>query len=147
LLLLSLAVASAGALATTQNWSVRSVNGSCELESAAVPINDGYLDISVTLQFSGEGLRGVTPSNIDMGVGEPRLLVDGKALDTRISVNKQTDVLIDGDMTMLGEHFMRGGEAQLLLSFWPSWPVTGVKEINYSLKGFTAAWKQYQQCL
>ena len=129
------------------NWAVRSGNGPCALESAAIPVNDGYLDISVQLRFSRDGLRGITPSTIDPEGDHLGLRVDDKVVTTRVAIEGQTDVRLEGDIDEIATRFQRGGEAELSLRFWPSWPVTGTQAVKFSLKGFTAAWKQYQQCL
>jgi len=145
--LLALACTVAIAKDTVPNWTVRTLDGTCALESVAQPVNDGYLDITVQLRFSRSGLRALTPSTIDVEGGHLGLLVDAEPLPLKATVDDETDVVFDGDMAMIGEHFVRGGTAQLRLRFWPTWPVTGTKPIDYSLKGFTLAWKQYQQCL
>lgn len=134
------------AVSAVQGWSVVKADGSCRLESALAPINDGYMDIQVQLRFDGQGLWALTPSTIDTEGDFLGLQVDDKAVNVAATVEAATNVLFSGDIDAAAQGFVRGGEAQLLLRFWPTWPITGTKTIRYSLKGFTAAWKDYAQC-
>ena len=149
LLLLSASGAQAERRAVTagvQGWSVVNGNGSCQLKSAVAPISDGYLEIDVQLRFEARGLRVITPSTIDTEGDHLALEVDGDAVNVSASVEGGTDVLFSGDIDAIGKRFVRGGEADVRLRFWPTWPVTGTKTVRYNLRGFTAAWKQYLQC-
>jgi hypothetical protein len=62
------------------------------------------------------------------------------------SVVRDTNVVFETGALTLVEQFIAGSNATLQLRFWPTWPSTGPKTVEFSLIGFTKAHNQMKEC-
>jgi hypothetical protein len=115
----------------------------CRIESEKAPVNDGYQ--KVTAQII------VTPNNVVQIVSESNF--DGGSGDIGVQVDKNVFVKFDkviGDKVAVFEtsapilipQFKAGLRARAQLRYWPTWPVTGTHDADFSLIGFTKAYEE-----
>ena len=119
----------------------------CLLESATRVIDDGQTQTPVKLIYNGKALYAQTRSRIDVTYPDVGLQVDHKELFSVDSVYKQKTAVFSRQVADIHEQFIVGLKARLYLGFWPTWPKTGTRKIEFSLIGYTRADKQYEKCV
>jgi hypothetical protein len=145
--LLVLGLAGAATRADASNWGrelrydPQSNQSSCVLVSATHRIHDGYQDTPVHLELDEEALRVISDSNFDTTGDPPDLSVDGGAFIPADAVVGATKLAFTRERDTIVEQFINGSTAQLRLRFWPTWPATGDKNVTFSLRGFTRAYR------
>ena len=128
-----------------QNWRV-SEQSPCFLFTPVKSIDDGQGQTPVALRLDATRLHVTTNSNIDAEFGDLGISVDGNDMVLIDSVVRETNVVFEAGVSSLVEQFIAGRAATVQLRFWPTWPSTGPKTVEFSLIGFTKAHKQMQQC-
>lgn len=144
---LTLCLSGAAVQADAPNWlrQVRNnaINGDneCVLTSVTQTLFDGYQNTRVHIELNASGLEVISDSNFDIG-GEPLgLAVDGGPFVAADGLEGETRLRFNHDVDRLVELFIKGNSAQMRLRFWPTWPATGDKTVNFSLIGFTKAYR------
>ena len=135
--------------AAAADWAVRQATAgspACVLETADITVHDGYQDTWVRLNINDERLLVMTDSNIDTGLGDTALQVDGKAVIPADAAVDEKNLRFDSDMPAIIEQFRKGNRVRVYLRFWPSYPVTQRYEAAFSLAGFTRTWNDYIEC-
>ena len=136
----------------TESWMVSMeedpINKSnvCLLISKTYTIEDGQTTTPVQLIYNGEKLLAKTKSDIDMTYPNIGLQVDthDQHKITRV-YNKNIAVFADTDHS-IHQQFIDGHRARLTLGFWPTWPQTHSRTINFSLIGYTKAHTLFKKC-
>jgi hypothetical protein len=128
-----------------QHWRV-SDSSPCFLFTPVKSIDDGQGETPVALRLDAKRLYVTTSSNIDAEFGDLGISVDGKDMVMIDSVVRGTNVVFEAGVPILVEQFIAGRNATLQLRFWPTWPSTGPKTVDFSLIGFTKAHNQMQEC-
>jgi len=140
-------------LATTGNayasWTLDStgMSGECALVSPVVTIDDGHGDTRIQLKLNSNQLLVTTDSNIDNTMNDLGLRVDDKTFISISEVLNTTHVNFEQNrVDEIIKQFIPGRRVFLHLRFWPTWPSTGIKTVEFSLIGFTRAFKALPQC-
>jgi hypothetical protein len=128
-----------------ENWRV-SESSPCFLFTPVKSIDDGQGETPVALRLDAKRLYVTTNSNIDAEFGDLGISVDGKDMILVDSVVRDTNVVFETGALTLVEQFIAGSNATLQLRFWPTWPSTGPKTVEFSLIGFTKAHNQMKEC-
>ncbi len=131
------------------NWSLDSagLSGECALVSPIVTIDDGHGNTQVQLKLNNNRMLIITDSNIDNSMNDLGLRVDDKAFLGISEVVNTTHVSFEQDrIDEIIKQFVPGRRVFVHLRFWPTWPSTGIKTVEFSLIGFTRAFKALPQC-
>ncbi len=131
--------------AEEKNWRI-SDSSPCFLFTPVKSIDDGQGETPIALRLDAESLHVTTSSNIDAEFGDLGISVDGKDMVNADSVVRETNVVFESGLQTLVEQFIAGRTATLQLRFWPTWPTTGPKTVEFSLIGFTRAYKDMANC-
>lgn len=130
-------------------WHVQRVNDGgtvkCRMESEKAPINDGYQKVTAQILVTAAGeVKVVSESTFDGGVpGEVGVQVDKNAFVKMDKLAGDKTVLFDAATNaLLVQQFKAGLRARVQLRFWPTWPVTGSHDAEFSLIGFTKAYEE-----
>lgn len=146
----SLALALAGpVLAQQENWSMGADIGytpACVLVSPEVTIDDGQGDTPIRLEIDQQRLLARTGSNIDVEFGDLGVIVDDGEFIPPDRVVGDTDLEFRERAGEIVKSFIAGRRARLQFRFWPTWPTTGVKTAEFSLIGFTRAYRRLAEC-
>lgn len=140
------------AQALAQNWSVKLGRDGirdqaiCLLESTTLQVHDGQTTTPINLVYNGEVIIAVTKSNIDLSYQGVGLQVDQQAAHAVDSLYKQTRVIFEKTANDIIQEFIKGREVRLVLGFWPSWPKTKTVTSHFSLRGFSHAYRAFQDC-
>ena len=111
----------------------------CLLSSTPQITSDGYDTTPVTLVFNGNSLLVITESEIDLSFGDLRLAVDENSPLRTEKLDRNMTLVFDREVPELIRQFREGGEATVYLRFWPTWPVTELFPVKFSLIGFSKA--------
>ena len=130
---------------TELNWRV-SDSSPCFLFTPVKSIDDGQGQTPVALRLDANALHVTTSSNIDPEFDDLGITVDDKDMIVIDSVVRETNVVFETKVDALVEQFIAGRNAKLQLRFWPTWPSTGPKTVEFSLMGFTKAHNQMKAC-
>jgi hypothetical protein len=127
-------------------WHVQRVTDAsglkCRMESEKVPINDGYQKVTAQIFVtSGNVVQIVSESVFDAGSGDIGVQVDKDAFVKADKLATEKMVLFEGAASVLIPQFKAGLRARAQLRFWPTWPVTGTHDAEFSLIGFTKAYE------
>jgi len=131
--------------AEDNNWRI-SDSSPCFLFTPVKSIDDGQGETPVALRLDARSLHVTTNSKIDAEFGDLGISVDGKDMVNADSVVRETNVMFESGLQALVEQFIAGRTATLQLRFWPTWPTTGPKTVEFSLIGFTKAYKDMANC-
>lgn len=151
-LLVVLALLFTGAAAAEANWIAKPVfdpikdQTRCMLESVKQVLNDGYQDTEIVLRVDERALLVVTKSNINAGKGDIGLQVDDHEFIPMDKVYLEQNIVFEKDIANIIEQFKKGLKAKFTLRFWPTYPDTGPKTLNFSLIGFTKAYGDLADC-
>ncbi|MCB1774510.1 MAG: hypothetical protein KDI88_12905 [Gammaproteobacteria bacterium] len=128
-------------------WLTRSAGADGCILFAEVPeVDDGYSLTPVRVEIIGSRLTVLTESNIDTTLGPLGLSVDGGTFMQADRVESGTNLVFEDQVQEMVQAFIRGSNARLTLRFWPTWPQTGDKQVDFSLKGFTQAYNSALTC-
>jgi len=111
----------------------------CLLSSTPQIVSDGYDTTPVTLVFNGDSLLVITESEIDPSFGDLQLAVDENPPIRTDKLDHDMTLVFDREVPELIQQFRKGGEVTAYLRFWPTWPVTQLFPVKFSLIGFSKA--------
>ncbi len=111
----------------------------CLLSSAPQITSDGYDTTPVTLVFNGNDLLVVAESEIDRSFGDLQLVVDQNPPFHADRLDHNMTLVFDREVPELIQQFRKGSEVTAYLRFWPTWPVTQLFPVKFSLIGFSKA--------
>lgn len=83
---------------------------------------------------------------LDASFADIRIIVDGKSPIPMDALKGEKVAAFEAGAATLIEQFIKGRALTLQLRFWPTWPQTGVKTIEFSLNGFTKAQREMSAC-
>lgn len=118
----------------------------CLLLSTKQTTKDGQTTTPVGFIYNGKQFLVKTESNIDLSYADSGLSVDSRATHGIDRLYKKTDAVFESEADTIRDEFIRGLRARLTLGFWPTWPKTHSYHIDFDLRGFTAAYNQFQHC-
>jgi hypothetical protein len=112
----------------------------CLLSSDPQITSDGYDSTPVTLIFNGTSLLAVTESELDISFNDLQLVVDKEPpFHSDKLEHKKMTLVFDQDLPGLTQKLRVGKQATVSLRFWPTWPVTQLFPVTFSLVGFSKA--------
>ena len=115
----------------------------CRLESEKVSVNDGYQKVTAQILVSADNLvKIVSESVFDAGSGDIGVQVDKDPFVKADKLATEKTVLFEAAASVLIPQFKAGLKARAQLRFWPTWPVTGTHDAEFSLIGFTKAYEE-----
>lgn len=118
----------------------------CLLSSESVVISAGHDDTTpVSLVFNGSSLLVVTQSDLDASFADLQLLVDKNPPIRSDKTAHKTILIFDQHLPDLVRQLREGRQATVYLRFWPTWPVTQLFPVNFSLVGFSKSHDAFGQ--
>lgn len=118
----------------------------CGVQSEAQRISDGYDETTVRLVLDQGSLLVIADSNFDFHTVPLGLMVDGGEFIAADRMEKNARLVFEKNIAQITKQFIAGNRARLRLRFWPTWPETGDKFAEFSLKGFSRAFSQLSRC-
>ena len=134
------------------NWTVvidedpLSQSSQCLLESVTHTIEDGQTDTPVKLVYNGKHIVATSKSTLDLSYPNVGLKVATHEPYKIDRVHKKTIAVFSTQASSIHKAFIAGKKAQLALGFWPTWPQTHTRIIEFSLIGYTKAHEQFVEC-
>ena len=128
-------------------WHVQRVTegGSmkCRIDSDKVTVYDGYQKVTAQLLVTANNaVQVVSESTFDAGSGDIGVQVDKNAFVKSDKLGGDKLVVFEAAAPTLIPQFKAGLRARVQLRFWPTWPVTGTHDADFSLIGFTKAYEE-----
>jgi len=115
----------------------------CRIESEKVSVNDGYQKVTAQILVSADNVvKIVSESVFDAGSGDIGVQVDKDPFVKADKLATEKTVLFEAGASVLIPQFKAGLKARAQLRFWPTWPVTGTHDAEFSLIGFTKAYEE-----
>jgi hypothetical protein len=115
----------------------------CRIESDKAPVNDGYQSVTAKLVVTSNNVvQIISESTFDPGSGDIGLEVDRNAFVKFDKLAGDKTVVFETTAATLIPQFKAGLRARAQLRFWPTWPVTGTHDADFSLIGFTKAYEE-----
>jgi len=115
----------------------------CRMESEKAPVNDGYQNVSARILVTPDGVvQIVSESTFDAGSGDIGIQVDTRPLVKMDKLQGEKTVVFTEAAPTLIPQFKAGLRARAQLRFWPTWPVTGTHDAEFSLIGFTKTYEE-----
>ena len=128
------------------DYDVLNKHVACLMSSVKKTSSDGQGTTRVQLFYNGKEFVAVTQSNIDLSYPGLGIKVDGAAILPIDHLNKETMAVFTQEADKIKQLFIEGHTAVLTLGFWPTWPKTQSYDTEFSLLGFTKAYKEFLQC-
>jgi hypothetical protein len=141
-----LALCILGAAAAESVWERVSPGGEkdldarCAIRSASATVSDGYQDIAVHLAVTPSAILVRTESPLDASFSDIGLEVDENEFVAMDGVFRRQSAQFSKAYQELVQQFKKGRSVRAQLRFWPTWPVTGIHSVSFSLIGFTKAY-------
>ena len=135
-----------------ENWKVVidndpvSKSSECLLESTTHVIEDGQTRTPVKLVYSDSAIYAVTKSHIDLSYPNLGLKVDTDPAHKIERLHKENTAVFANNSKLIHKQFTAGRTAILSLGFWPTWPKTTTRVIEFDLIGYTKAYRQLKKC-
>lgn len=116
----------------------------CRMESDKASVNDGYQNVTARIIVtSANVVQIVSESTFDAGSGDIGIQVDQKPFVKMDKLQGEKMVVFEGaTAAALIPEFKLGLKARAQLRFWPTWPVTGTHDAEFSLIGFTKTYDE-----
>jgi hypothetical protein len=117
----------------------------CRIESEKATVNDGYQKVTVQIIVTaGNVVQIISESVYDGGSGDIGVQVDKNAFVKFDKLDGTKAAVFDASSAgaALIPQFKAGLRARAQLRFWPTWPVTGTHDAEFSLIGFTKAYEE-----
>lgn len=133
-------------------WTVREVNpaagpsSGCLLETNWQTMFDGYQDTQVQVAVRAGRIDVHAKAPIDASFGDIHLAVDGGSPMVMTALSADKIATFESASAPLMEKFKSGRVLSLQLRFWPAWPQTGPRSVEFSLMGFTKAHREMVAC-
>lgn len=118
----------------------------CDVQSEVQRISDGYDETPVRLVLDQDSLLVIADSNFDFDTVPLGLTVDGGEFIAADRIEKNVRLVFEKNITQITKQFVSGNRARLRLRFWPTWPETGDKFVEFSLIGFSRAFTSLSLC-
>ena len=119
----------------------------CLLLSPKIVIDDGQGETRIWLEMTNKMLVLKTKSDIDTAFNDIGLQIDDKDFIPLDRINNDVDILFEKSIAEIIQQFIHGQNVKLQLRFWPTWPSKGIQTAEFSLLGFTKAYKSLsEQC-
>lgn len=141
-----------GSSSATGAWTVREVNpaagpsSGCLLETSWQTMFDGYQDTQVQVAVHAEHINVRAKAPLDASFGDIHLAVDGGSPMVMTALSADKVATFESASAALMEQFKSGRVLSLQLRFWPAWPQTGPRSVEFSLMGFTKAHREMIAC-
>jgi hypothetical protein len=146
------ALAVAAQAAAAENWSGLDPEKSadplaaCTLVTPHQSMDDSQGQTEVWLEINPKALTVKTKSDIDTAFNDIALKVDDKQPIAFDEVDNKTNVVFSKAIDAITGQFITGLNVRVQLRFWPTWPSTGLKTVDFSLIGFTKAHEGLAGC-
>ena len=118
----------------------------CSITSAKMPVDDGYQKVSAQIIVDSNTVIVKTESELDPGFSDIGMKVGNRDLIPMDKVSKKNQAVFESNYAKIVEQFKEGREVTVWLRFWPTWPVTGVHSVSFSLIGFIKAHAEGMKC-
>lgn len=118
----------------------------CAIESVTRVINDGQAETPVKLIYTEQAFYAKTESHLDLSYAKTGLKIDTHSKYKIDRIKKQNTAIIESKMNALKKDLLAGRHARLTVGFWPTWPKSGTRNIEFSLIGFGKAYRQFKIC-
>jgi hypothetical protein len=136
----------------SDNWTVifdkdpENQSDRCLLESKTFIIDDGQTQTAVKMLYNGTQLYAATKSTLDLSYPNIGLQIGARQQHTIDRVYKKTTAVFESSIEKIHIDFKKGVKAKLALGFWPTWPQTKTRVIEFSLIGYKKAYNKYKKC-
>ena len=98
------------------------------------------------IEITGRQLIVKTKSNIDTSYADTGVRVDAGGLFAIERLYRETGVIYESQFMALTEAMKSGEELNVILGYWPTWPMTQAYEAEISLTQFNTAYSAWQSC-
>ena len=131
-------------------WQVNQESGRdknfCVITSAKMHVNDGYQEVSAQIIVDSNTVVVKTDSVLDPGFSDIGMSVGKRDLIMIDKVKQEKQAVFDSNYAKIVQQFKEGLVVTVQLRFWPTWPVTGIHTVSFSLIGFLKAYEEAMQC-
>lgn len=129
------------------NWLLFEGDASgCRMQSVKKTMDDGQGETKVWLEFDSKQMIIKTQSEIDSAYNDLSIKVDDKSEIKSTQIVDKNNLVFQSDIKTITEEFIKGKIVKVNLRFWPTWPTTGLKTTEFSLKGFTKVYRSLKPC-
>ncbi len=118
----------------------------CLLSSQTKNFNDGYSDAQISLQLTANTLLIKTKSSIDLTYPDIGLFIDQNKPFPLENIYKETSILIKKNIEQITSQLRNGEQLTVKLGFWPTWPKTETRSIDFSISDFNEAYQSFLAC-
>lgn len=118
----------------------------CFLRSADFSMDDGQGQTKLSAQLSQGRFFVKTKSNIDTSYADTGVRVDSGELVSIEKLYRETGIVYEEGLPALLEQLQNGETLNVILGFWPTWPVTQAYAGEIPLQQFSTAYAGLQQC-
>lgn len=118
----------------------------CLLSSHKKKFNDGYSEAIISLQLSADTLFIKTNSTIDMSYPDIGIFIDQNAPLPLEQLFGDSSILIQKNTKIITAQLLQGTELSIKLGFWPTWPKSETRRIDFSLTDFDKAYQSFLAC-
>ena len=143
-----LLIAATGVLAA--EWQVGQLSSGnknfCVITSAKKSVNDGYQEVSAQIIVDSNTVIVKTDSELDPSFSDIGMRIGNRDLIPVGSVKQKKEADFESHYAKIVQLFKEGREVTVQLRFWPTWPVTGVHSVSFSLIGFIKAYDEAAKC-
>jgi hypothetical protein len=118
----------------------------CILVTPKKSMNDGQGETTVWLELSDKELLVKTKSDIDKSFNDIAIKIDDREKIPLDEVRSNTDIVFSKSIIEITRGFVEGNSVRVQLRFWPTWPASGLKYLDFSLLGFTKTYEGLATC-
>jgi len=118
----------------------------CMISSLTKTFYDGYSESSITIQLTANSLFIKTNSTIDMSYPDTGVVIDQ---NTSLPLEKlfgDSSILIKQNTKKIIMQLTQGKQLTIKLGFWPTWPKSETRRIDFSLTDFDKAYQSFIAC-
>ena len=132
------------------DWQVDKESGRdknfCAITSVKMHVNDGYQEVNAQIIVDSNTVVVKTDSVLDPGFSDIGMKVGKRDLILIDKVKQEKQAVFESNYTKIVQQFKEGLVVTVQLRFWPTWPVTGIHTVSFSLIGFLKAYEEAMQC-
>ena len=134
------------------NWflnkspDLSSSKNECFITSKIIKLFDGYTDTKFFLRIFSTEIQIKTDSNIDLSYPEVGIHVDTQVAHQIMHLTTTNTATVNEHYRELINQLLNGQQVTIKLGFWPTWPITKTRSIQYDLEGFNSAYQMLQTC-
>ncbi|NOR68103.1 MAG: hypothetical protein GQ532_00125 [Methylomarinum sp.] len=118
----------------------------CLLISHKKKFNDGYSEATISLQLTSDTFFIKTNSTIDMSYPDIGIFIDQNAPLPLEQLFGDSSILIKQNTKIITTQLLQGNELSIKLGFWPTWPKSETRRIDFSLTDFDKAYQSFLAC-